>query len=105
MVIGEGRHGHEPAEAQSDHGVDSFCEVWYGGEVAAELIGISCGVDLDEYADCAVLFERHFLNFFCESEGVDGMDEVNEVGDFFDFISLEVADHVPSYLIGYGNRA
>ncbi len=73
----------------------------YGREVAAGFVGISCGVDLYKYADGAVLFERYFLNFFCESEVVDGMDEVNEVRDFFDFISLEVADHVPAYLIGY----
>ena len=102
-IGGEWCHGHESTESEAHHGVDCFCEVWYGGEVAAELVGFSCGIDLNEQADGSIEFECGFLNFLCESECVYGMDEVDESCDFFGFVSLEVADHVPAYLIGNGD--
>jgi len=33
-------------------------------------------------------------------KGVDGVDECDEVRDLFDFVSLEVADHMPAYAVG-----
>lgn len=57
-------------------------------------------VDLHEDIDGVVEFGGGVLYFLGESEGIDCVDECDKVGDLFDFVSLEVADHMPAYAIG-----
>lgn len=99
-LLGVGGHSHDPAEAQVHHGVDLLGDVDGCGGGDALFGDLAGDVDLQEDVDDLIGAGAVSVELFGESEGIDAVDEIDEGDDLFDFVALEVADHVPADAVG-----
>lgn len=100
-VFGEGAHGHEAYNFEVGQCADLFGEGGDGTDGEAVFLFFLAGIDLEEDFDAVGKSESCGVgvDFFGESERVNGMDGVDDREDGFDLVALEVAYHVPA---GFG---
>lgn len=94
--VAVGGHGHEAVDFEPGEGVDGFGDAG-GVERLDAVFGAFAGdVDLEEDGKGFADFVGATIDFLGELEGVDGVEAVEEVDGFADFIFLQMTDQVPA---------